>query len=114
MRRSTVLVLMAAALFLAATPALAGKGGSHGNSFAAAACTASGDLVQATGLPTDQVINFMMSNGSTTSGWVLGFTSDGTWNVSVPSPSGPTTYEFASRTWGPSGSKYTVFASCTS
>ena len=46
-------------------------------------------------------------------GWVLGFTDDGTWTVYVPARAGATTYEFVSRTWGPDGSKYDVFASCS-
>ena len=113
MNRSTLAVPVMACLFLAATPAFAGKGGTHGNDPAPASCTASGNLVQAAGLPTDQVINFMVSDSSGTTGWVLGFTSDGSWSVSVPTPTSPTTYEFASRTWGPNGSKYTTFASCS-
>ncbi len=113
MRRVALVILLGASLFLAATPALAGKGGSHANGSASASCTASGNLVQATGLPTDQVINFMISDASGTSGWVLGFTSDGTWSVNVPSASGPRTFEFASRTWGPNGAKYTAFATCS-
>jgi hypothetical protein len=32
----------------------------------------------------------------------------------VPAPNGPTTYEFVSRTYGPDGSKYNVFQSCSS
>ncbi len=76
-------------------------------------CTVSGNVVSATGLPTDQVINFMVTNSSGTTGWVLGFTADGNWSVNVPASSGPTTYQFVSRTWGPNGSKYTVFSSCS-
>jgi hypothetical protein len=69
--------------------------------------------VQATGLPTDQVINFMVTDSSGTNGWVLGYTPDGTWSVNVAMPTGQTTYEFVSRTYGPNGSKYTVFADCS-
>ena len=76
-------------------------------------CTVSGNVVSATGLPTDQVINFMVTDASGTKGWVLGFTDDGTWSVNVPAQNGPTTYEFVSKTWGPNGSKYTVFSSCS-
>jgi hypothetical protein len=78
-----------------------------------ASCSVSGNVVSATGLPTGEVINFMVTDASGTRGWVLGFTDDGTWNVYVPAPDGATTYEFASRTWGPNGSKYDVFASCS-
>jgi len=76
-------------------------------------CTVSGNVVSATGLPTDQVINFMVTDPSGTTGWVLGFTNDGNWSVNVPTRNGPTTYQFVSRTWGPNGSKYTVFSSCS-
>ena len=54
----------------------------------------------------------MVTDSSGTYGWVLGFTPDGTWTVSVPAATSPTTYQFVSRTWGPNGSKYTVFTSC--
>jgi hypothetical protein len=72
-----------------------------------------GNVVYGSGLPTGQVINFMMSDSSGKTGWVLGYTPDGTWFVNVPAPNGPTTYEFVSRTFGPSGSKYNVFTSCS-
>jgi hypothetical protein len=79
----------------------------------AASCAVSGSLVEASGLPTDQVINFMVNDNSGTWGWVLGFTPDGVWSVSVPAANGPTTYEFVSRTWDPSGARYKVFAACS-
>ena len=81
----------------------------------AAGCTVSGDVVQATGLPLDVVINFMVSDAGGTDGWALGLMSDGTgtWSVKVPDRTGPTTYEFASTTFGKSGSKYYVYASCS-
>ena len=80
---------------------------------AKASCTVSGPVVAASGLPTDQVINFMVNDDAGTWGWVLGFTADGTWSVAVPATNGPTTYQFVSRTWGPNGTHYTVFASCS-
>jgi hypothetical protein len=91
--------------------ALAAKGGR--NAAATAPCTVSSNVVYGTGLPTDQVINFMITNASGTSGFVLGYTHDGNWSVYVPAPNGPTTYEFVSRTYGPDGSKYNVFQSCS-
>lgn len=107
-----------AALAFAVSPALADKGGNgngngqgHNGDPAPASCTVSGNVVSAVGLPTDEVINFLISDASGTWGWVLGM-SDGTWSVEVSAPNGPTTYEFVSRTWGPNGSKYDVFASC--
>jgi hypothetical protein len=73
-------------------------------------CRVSGNVVSATGLPTGEVINFMLTDSSGTRGWVLGLTSDGTWTVTVPDS--PATYEFVSRTYGRDGAKYDVFASC--
>jgi hypothetical protein len=110
-RRKTIALVAIMSLALAA-PAFAGKGGG-GNKGSDPPCTASGNVVQATGLPTDEVINFMMSDASGSTGWVLGYTPDGTWNVNVPAPNGPTTYQFVSRTWGNAGSHYTVFSSCS-
>jgi hypothetical protein len=69
--------------------------------------------VTGTGLPTDQALNFMVTDASGSWGWVLGFTDDGTWSVAVSAPNGAATYEFVSRTWGQNGSKYTVFAGCS-
>jgi hypothetical protein len=100
---------------IAVVPALAaggnGKGKGH-TTAATAPCTLSNDVVYGTGLPTDQLINFMVTDASGTTGWVLGFTPDGTWTVNVAAPNGPTTYQFVSRTYGPNGSKYDVFQSC--
>jgi hypothetical protein len=103
-------VLLVLALALAA-PSMAARSGGK-NAALAASCTVSGNVVSAVGLPTGQLINFMMTDSSGTSGWVLGSTSDGTWSLTVPTASGSATYQFVSSTWGPSGSKYTVFASC--
>lgn len=100
---------------IAASPAVADRGG-NGNARpddrVAGNCVVSGDLVTATGLPTDEVVNFLVTDSAGKWGWVLGFTDDGTWSVSVPAHEGAATYEFVSRTWGPNGSKYEVFASC--
>jgi hypothetical protein len=38
-------------------------------------------------------------------GWVLGISDNGTWQVDVTPPTSSTTYEFVSKTWGPNGSK---------
>jgi hypothetical protein len=106
--------IAAAVLAVVAVPATAVAGGKHGgNSAAAGGCTVSGRVVSVTGLPTDQVVNFMVTTAAGTTGWVLGFTPDGTWSVDVPAADGATTYEFVSRTFGPAGSKYSVFASCS-
>lgn len=113
--RRPIVAFATAVVALVATPSLAlaaPRPGNHPGS-GTAACTVSGTTVNATGLPTDEVINFLVTDAGATHGWVLGFTSDGTWTVSVPPASGPTTYQFVSKTWGPSGSKYTVFASCS-
>ena len=97
-----------------------GNGGGNGNggnphaASVAGSCSVDGTTVSGTGLPTDEVLNFMVTDASGTWGWVLGFSGDGRWTESVPPRSGPTTYEFVSRTWGPHGSHYNVFASCSS
>jgi hypothetical protein len=106
-RSSIALVALVVAV---AVPSVADA--SHWKPSPTAHCAVSGSTVTAVGLPTGQVINFMVTDGSGTSGWVLGFTNDGTWVVAVPAANGPTTYQFVSRTSGPNGSKYTVFLSC--
>ena len=78
-----------------------------------ASCSVDGSVVSASGLPTDQVVNFMVTDASGTSGWVLGTTWEGNWAVPVPARDGWTRYEFASKTWGLNGSKYKVFVSCS-
>jgi hypothetical protein len=121
--RHIALIIAVVALAVAA-PAIASKGGNGnggGNSGngggnvtgPTGSCTVAGNVVTATGLPTDEVVNFMVTAASGSWSWVMGYTFDGTLSVTVPAPDGPTTYEFASRTWGPDGSKYTVFASCS-
>jgi hypothetical protein len=111
MRRFITAGVVCAALL--AVPAIASAAGHHhGNTASVAGCTASGNTVSATGLPTDQVINFFVTDSSGKTGWVLGYTTDGTWDVSVPAANGSTTYEFTGRTSGTGGAKYTVFTSC--
>jgi hypothetical protein len=90
-----------------------GKAGGNHSSRTASTCVVDGNTVTAIGLPTDQVLNFMVTDGSGTSGWVLGWSDTGTWPVSVPDRNGPTTYEFASRTSGPDGTHYDVFSACS-
>ncbi len=115
MSRYTLVALFAALSLVLAVPALAAKGdgGKGGNLAAAASCTVAGGVVNATGLPTGQLINFQYTDATGTTGWVLGFTSNGTWSVWVPAQNGATTYQFISATWGPNGGKYNVFASCS-
>lgn len=105
--------ILAASVALIATPATAFAGGKHNAPNASAACSVSGGVVTATGLPADQVINFMVTTTAGTTGWVLGFTPDGTWSVDVATASGTTTYQFVGRTYGSNGSKYDVFAACS-
>ena len=112
MSHSKLVTLLVIASLTPAAPAFAAKGGGKPAS-ATAGCTVSGGVVTAAGLPAGQLINFMISDGSGTSGWVLGYTPDGSWSVDVPAHSGATTYRFVSTTWGPNGSKYDVFASCS-
>jgi hypothetical protein len=114
MKKQIALIVLSVAILVFAVPsALAGKGGVKGNAQVTSSCSAAGSTVQASGLPTDQVINFMLTDSSGTTGWVLGYTWDGTFTTSVPAANGPTTYEFVSRTSGNDGSHYTVFASCS-
>lgn len=125
MRHITLIVAVVALAFTA--PAFSEKGGNgngngngnggggNGNvTSPTGSCSYGATKVVGTGLPTDQVINFMVTDSSGTHGWVLGYTPDGTWSVHIDPPDGQTTYEFVSRTYGPSGSKYDVFASCSS
>lgn len=100
---------------LIAGTTLAAKGG-NGNSphRSVSTCTVDGSVVTGTQLPTDEVLNFMVTEDGHTWGWALGFAGEsGAWGVPVPDRDGPTTYEFASRTYGPNGTKYTVFSSCS-
>lgn len=108
MRRLFAVLAVPAAVLGIAAPASAARPAAA----PAGSCVVDAGTVTGTGLPTGELINFMVTTGAGTTGWVLGFTEVGTWSVSVPPSSGPTTYEFASRTWGSNGSKYTVFASC--
>ena len=106
-RLSFVLAAAAAAAVVTASPAVARKPVSP-----SATCSVAGTTVSAVGLPTGELVNFLLTDADGTSGWVLGYTPDGTWQVSVPAADGPTTYQFVSRTSGPGGRNYTVFASC--
>jgi hypothetical protein len=111
--------LISALMFgLIAGSTLAAKGGQGNgqgphNAYAAASCAADGTTVSASGLPTDEVINFMVTDPSGTWSWVLGWSDDGTRTVTVPVRTGATTYEFVSRTFGNDGSRYEVFATCS-
>ena len=107
------LIIVILVFGLLAVPVFAAKGGRGHAELTVATCVVDGNVVSSTSLPTDEIINFMVTDGSGTTGWVLGFTLEGWWNVSVPGRSGPTTYEFVSRTSGNGGAKYEVFASCS-
>ena len=99
---------------LIASTTLAARGGNGGSPHRnVAACQVNGNVVSTTGLPTYEVINFMVTDANGTTGWVLGITWEGWWDVAVPDRSGPTTYEFVSRTYGNNGSRYTVYTSCS-
>lgn len=110
-RLGVTLVAIAALLAFAVpssyarTRALAGSG----------TCSYANGSVTATGLPTGVVINFMEVDNTTGSqtGWVLGISDNGNWSVDVTPPVSSTTYEFVSKTYGPDGSHFTVYASCT-
>ena len=118
--------LMVALVALAvAAPAIAGKGGNGnggnggggnggGNDVTTAgSCSVDGNVVNGTNLPNWTLMNFMVTDSSGTTGWVIGYTDDGTRAIDVPDRNGPTTYEFAGETYGKDGTKYDVFASCS-
>ena len=119
------ITLIIAALVLAfAAPAFSGKGGNtnggDGNGGSSGggggnitpptgSCTVSGNVVIGAGLPTDQVINFMVAirralgvRPRLHTRWHTG--------PSTCRAGRATTYEFVSRTYGVGGSKYDIFA----
>lgn len=77
------------------------------------ACSVSGGVVSATGLPTDRVINIFVTTDAGKEGWVLGFSDDGTWTTDISAFPAPGLVEFASKTYGNDGKKYRVYAACT-
>jgi len=111
---SAAVVALLVSVSLASVASAGTRKGSTLNA-AGSGCTVSGNVLEATGLPNDVVVNLFMTDGSGTYGWALGLTSDGTgtWTTYVPDRTGPTTYEFASTTFGKEGSKYYVYASCS-
>ena len=115
MGRKTIALLFAVAFSLAVVLPLASAGTRHhgaGAASTAGGCTVNGNVVSATGLPTDVLLNLVVDDANGAWNRALGF-SDGTWSVSVPDRSGPTTYKFTSITWGNNGSKYYVYAQCS-
>ena len=111
---STEAALITLLMFgLVAGTAFAAKGGNGNPTRDVVTCSINGNVVSTTGLPTSEVINFMVTDSGGTSGWALGVTWEGNWTLTVPERFGPTTYEFVSRTYGPGGSKYSVYSSCS-
>jgi hypothetical protein len=113
MSRKSFATLAAAAVCLAIAMPLASAGTRTKAAAGAGTCEVSGNVVNATGLPTNTVLNFFVTNADGKDGRVLGITWGGTWSVTVPDRTSRTTYEFASTTFGKHGSKYWVYASCT-
>jgi hypothetical protein len=111
--RNLALAAVVAVLVSLSVASVASAGTRSRTAVGTASCTVSGNVVEATGLPTDAVLNFMVSDADGTYGWGLGYTWDGTWSVTVPDRTGPTTYQFASTTFGKNGSKYWVYTSCS-
>jgi hypothetical protein len=108
------ITLITAVLALAiATPAIAGKGGNGNDRGSSGSCSVEGNVVHGSDLPTWTLVNFMVTDSSGTRGWVLGYTDDGSWDVTVPAAGGDTKYEFAGVTYGKDGTKYDVYASCS-
>jgi hypothetical protein len=125
--RHITLIIAVIALALAA-PAFSGKGGNgngngNGNTGGgggggnvtppSGSCSVEGNVVTGTNLPNWTLMNFMVTDASGTTGWVIGYTDDGTRAVDVPDRTSPTTYEFAGVTYGKDGARYDVFASCS-
>jgi hypothetical protein len=113
MGRKTIALLCAAAVCLAVVLPLATAGTRSRTAAGAGSCTVTGNVVEASGLPADTVVNFFVTDAGGKDGRVLGITWSGTWSVTVPDRTSPTTYEFASTTFGKNGNKYWVYASCT-
>ncbi|MDH3307745.1 MAG: hypothetical protein OEO77_09545 [Acidimicrobiia bacterium] len=113
-RRLGLIATFALLAMLVVAPASAGNRGKGHGAIAAttARCWVEGSVVHVVDLPSDELINFMVTDASGTNGWVLGTSS--WWNVDVPEREGPTTYAFVSRTWGKDGSKYKTFTACSS
>ena len=109
---AALITLLMFGLIAGTTLAARGNGGGGNPHRTVSACQIDGNVVSAGGLPTNEVINFMVTDGRGTWGWALGLTDGDYWSTTVPARQGPTTYEFASRTWGPNGAKYAVYASC--
>ena len=80
---------------------------------AGGSCAVDGTTVHGWNLPNWELMNFMVTDTSGTSGWVIGMTDSGERWVTVPVAGGPTRYEFSGRTYGRNGLKYEVYASCT-
>ena len=109
------LVAAIAALAFAVPFASAGRGNGNGHGDQdrdPASCSVADGVVSVAGLPTGEVINFMIEDSSGSTGWVLGFTDDGMDRLRAGARR---CYDLrvVSRTWGPDGSKYDVFASCS-
>jgi hypothetical protein len=113
MGRKKIALLCAAAVCLAVALPLASGGTRTRQAAGAGSCTVSGNVVSATALPTNTVLNFFVTDADGKDGRVLGITWGGTWSVTVPDRTSRTTYEFASTTFGKNGSKYWVYASCS-
>ncbi len=113
MGRKTIALLCAAAVCLAVVLPLASAGTRSRTAAGVGGCTVTGNVVEASSLPTDTILNFFVTDAGGKDGRVLGITWSGTWSVTVPDRTSPTTYEFASTTFGKNGSKYWVYASCS-
>jgi hypothetical protein len=113
MGRKTIALLCAAAVCLAVALPVAYAGSRSRTAAGTGGCTVSGDTVYGSGLPTDAVLNFFLTDADGKKGWALGYSEDGTWSVTVPDRTSATTYEFASTTFGKNGNKYWVYGGCS-
>lgn len=90
-----------------------GNGKGPANKAPTGSCQVDGNVVHGWDLPNWELMNFMVTDESGTSGWVIGYTDSGERWIDVPAPNGATRYEFTGRTYSADGTKYEVFATCT-
>jgi hypothetical protein len=110
---AALITLLMFGLIVGTTLAAKGGSGKGPAKEPVGSCVVDGTLVHGSNLPVWELMNFMVTDASGTTGWVIGYTDTGERSINVPAANGPTRYEFAGRTYGTGGTKYEVYASCT-
>jgi hypothetical protein len=111
---ASLIVLLAFGLIAGTTfAAKGGNGKGPAPKEPAGSCQVDGNVVHGWNLPVWELMNFMVTDASGTSGWVIGYTDTGDRSITVPAQTGPTTYQFTGRTSGADGTKYDVYATCS-